>query len=62
MELQEFIKKNNFKLSSIVTNLCKDALSIMDKSKDPLHPKSHILFMLDNLDKFVNQDKETAAK
>lgn len=60
MNLEEFLAKNQLRLSAIVLSLCKEAIAKMERSKDVLHNEKHIFCLLTNLDLLL--ENETTIK
>lgn len=58
MQLEEFLQKNNIMLPGSLLYLCKEGLSLMKKSIDPLHRDDHILRMLDSLNSLLKYNPQ----
>ena len=58
MGLNEFLSKNKIVLEEPVLKFCQEGIEVMKKGIDPLHNNDHVLAIIDNLDRFINENKE----
>ncbi|MBI4359117.1 MAG: hypothetical protein HY577_00800 [Candidatus Nealsonbacteria bacterium] len=58
MELTEFLSKNQIVLDEPVSRFCQRGIDLMKVGVDPLHDDDHVLAIIDNLDRFINENKE----
>lgn len=62
MEITKYIQSNKIKISKSTILLCKHALEIMRKSKDPLHDHNHVLRMTLFLSRILEKKEELKNK
>lgn len=58
MGLNEFLAKNNVILEEPVLRFCQEGIEIMKNGIDPLHDDDHVLAIIGNLDRFLNENEE----
>ncbi len=57
MEIDQFLKANNLKLSEKIFHLCSEGLKRMKNTKDPLHDDQHIYRLISNLNDLIQAEK-----
>lgn len=62
MTLQQFITRQHLDLDPFVQKACIYAINLMNLGQDPLHSGSHVYAILDNLDKFLSENREVNKK
>lgn len=62
MNLETFLKYNNFVLQPKVLGFCQKGLTRMENSKDPLHDINHVNRLIDNLNSFLKEEKKAREK
>lgn len=62
VEIEEFIKENQIKISKSAQKLHKQAMQIMNESVDAMHSQFHASRILRDLDRFINSQQGVKIK
>jgi hypothetical protein len=57
MEIEQFLKDNELRISQKILNFCNDGVRRMKKTRDPIHDDKHISRLISNLSSLIQAEK-----